>query len=143
MSGRPLPIPDQDSERFWAAAADHEFILQICRRCGRRQFYPRFTCVHCHAESLSWQPAPRDGTIYTVTVVRRAPSPALADEVPYSLALVELDAGPRLMANVVGAPPGEVRIGQRGTLGFRDLAPGVAIPQFTVYVEHTATVCST
>jgi uncharacterized OB-fold protein len=57
--------------------------------------------------NLEWVPASGRGTVYSTTVVRQKPP-----ELPYNVALIDLAEGPRMMSRVVGAPPGEVRIGR-------------------------------
>jgi uncharacterized OB-fold protein len=74
--------------------------VQRCEVCGLAQLYPRILCVHCGAQSLRWEEASGKGSIYSYTVVRRAPSPEFADDVPYALALVDLDEGPRVLARI-------------------------------------------
>jgi uncharacterized OB-fold protein len=80
--------------------------------------------------TLSWVAAPPRGTVYTYTIVRRAPSEEFRDRAPYVVALVDLDAGPRLMGNVVGAGAEEIQIGARVAVAF-DLAGGTPVPTFT------------
>jgi uncharacterized OB-fold protein len=104
--------------------------LQHCTACGHDQLYPRVICTKCFARDLVWQPASGRGAVYSVTVVRRAPSPAYAEDVPYVIALIDLDEGPRIMANVLGCPPEDVSIGQRVRIDFDDKAEGVRVPRF-------------
>jgi uncharacterized OB-fold protein len=68
--------------------------------------------------------------VHAVTVVHRAPSAAFRDAVPYALVLVDLDEGFRMLADVVGADPAAVAIGDRVRVVFQDRA-GVALPRFT------------
>lgn len=128
--GMPRPAPTHDSEPFWAATADGELIVQHCNACGHNQLYPRMLCVACHRQELDWWPASGRGTVYSVTVVRRAPSLHFVDDVPYAIALVDLVEGPRLMANIVGCPPQDVTIDLPVVVDFDDLAGGVRVPRF-------------
>ena len=68
--------------------------------------------------------------MHAVTVVHRAPSAAFKADVPYAIALVDLDEGFRMLANVVGTAPETVRIGDRVRLVFEPRGE-VALPQFT------------
>jgi uncharacterized OB-fold protein len=128
--GFPRPQPSTESEPFWAGALVGELRVQHCDTCGHNQLYPRAVCTNCYAETLSWQAASGLGTIYTVTVVRRAPSPDQAADIPYAIALVELDEGPRLMTNIAGCPPEEATIGRRVQVEFDEEAEGVRVPRF-------------
>jgi uncharacterized OB-fold protein len=75
-------------------------------------------CGACLADTLDWTPVSGMGIVYTCTIVRRPQSPAFS--APYVVAEVELDEGPRLLANIVGMEPEEVRIGLRVVVGFED-----------------------
>ncbi len=108
---RPLPRPTAISAPFWRAAAQGKLLLQRCRRCSSFIYYPRPFCPTCLSDDLEWKEASGRGTVYTYTVVRRAATPAFADKVPYVLAIVELEEGPRMLTNIVGCPPEEVSVG--------------------------------
>jgi uncharacterized OB-fold protein len=75
-------------------------------------------CSTCLTETLRWTPVAWTGTVYTYSVVRRPQAPVF--EAPYVVAEVELDEGPRLLANVVGIDPDAVSIGLRVRVGFED-----------------------
>lgn len=113
MEHKPAPIPDADTRPFWEACNREELIHQYCGSCGQAQFYPRALCARCGAGALEWRPSKGLGTIYTYTVNFRAPNPSFASDVPYVIALVDLDEGIRMMLNVKGCPPEAVRIGMR------------------------------
>ena len=127
---RPLPIPDAQTAPYWEAAREHRLVLPRCGDCGRFHFYPRALCPHCASASLSWAPASGRGSVYSYTVVHRAPSPAFAGELPYVVALIELEEGPHLMSNVVNCAPDAVRIGMRVKAVFRDFEDGTVLPVF-------------
>lgn len=94
-----------------ADPAENVLRLPRCRDCAAFHFYPRSRCPHCGSADLDWQPVSGAGTVYSYTVVQRAPAPAFADEVPYVVAIVALAEGPHLMSRIVGVPPDAVRIG--------------------------------
>ncbi|GAA2591436.1 Zn-ribbon domain-containing OB-fold protein [Dactylosporangium fulvum] len=129
-AAKPLPVPDQDSAGFWSAAAEHRLVVQHCDDCDADQLFPRLICTRCHGHALRLRPAAGTGTVYSCTVVRRAPSPAFAADVPYVVALVELAEGPRLMANIVDCVPDDVHIGMTVQVRFDDVAEGVSLPRF-------------
>ena len=106
------PVPDADTEPFWAGIQAGELRLQRCDACGSAVFYPRAVCPHCLGASLAWFTASGDGTIYSYTVAHRAFG-EFADQAPFTVALVDLDEGVRMMTRITGAGPGGVRIGQR------------------------------
>lgn len=126
---RLLPRPSPATQPFWDAARRHEFVLQWCERCRSFVFYPRSTCPRCGAARLSWRTATGTGAIHTFTVARRPTHRAFADRVPYVIAIVELDEGPRLTTEVVGVDPRDVRIGTRVMVEFED-HDDVSVPVF-------------
>jgi len=127
---RPLPAVTAETQPFWDGCRQGELRYQVCRACGGPQFYPRALCARCGATALDWCRASGGGTVHAVTVVHRAPSAAFRDAVPYAIALVDLDEGFRMMANVVGADPARVAIGDRVRVVF-ETRGDVALPQFT------------
>jgi uncharacterized OB-fold protein len=70
------------------------------------------------------------GAIYSFTVMWRAPEPAFDREVPYVLALVDLDAGPRMMSNIIGCPHERVKIGMRVEPVFVDINEDITLIKF-------------
>lgn len=107
---KPLPQPNAVTQRFWSSCAEGRFELQVCRHCGKRQFPPRAACAGCHSTDLQWQASTGRGTIYSFSVVHRAPLEAFKADVPYVLAIVELEEGVRAMMNVRAANPASVAI---------------------------------
>ena len=127
---RPLPIPDPATAPYWAAARAHRLSLPRCDDCGERHFYPRPLCPHCGSQRLGWADVSGDGTVFSFTIVQRAPSPAFADKVPYAVAIVALDEGPHLMSNIIGCAPDQVRIGMRVRVNFLDFNEEISLPVF-------------
>jgi uncharacterized protein len=109
---------DTDHDPYVEGLRSGELRLQQCTSCGAVQFYPRAYCASCRSVDLRWLPASGQGTVYSFTIVRRAPSKALAEHAPYLLAVVELAEGPHVMANLVGCAPEDVRIEQPVRLEF-------------------------
>lgn len=126
----PLPKPDKDSEVYWQAARRHELLLQQCSDCERFRFYPRSVCPHCLSDKFRWRPSSGRGRVYSFTIIHRAPTPAFRDQVPYVLALIDLDEGVRMMSNVIDCDPGVVRIGLRVEVIFADVTPEISLPKF-------------
>jgi uncharacterized OB-fold protein len=81
------------------------------------------------SDRIAWIEASGKGTIYSFTVVHRAPA-QFADSVPYVVALVDLAEGVRMMTNVVGCDPTAVRIGAEVEVEFDDVTPEIALPKF-------------
>jgi uncharacterized OB-fold protein len=127
---KPLPPITPDTAPFWAGCRAGTLLYQHCRRCDRVQFYPRAICTRCGGTSLEWRRSAGTGTVYAVTVVYRPPSSAFKADVPYAIALIDLDEGFRMMANVFSGDPEAVAIGDRVRVTF-ERRGDQAVPQFT------------
>lgn len=131
---RPLPVIDEDSRPYWEAARTHRLALQRCDTCGSYAPPVRARCPHCHGQELRWTAVSGGATVYSFTIVRRPAGPAFADLVPYVVALVELDEGPRLLCTLRVEEPDRARVGQRVTVAFEDLDE-VTLPVFEPSLE--------
>jgi uncharacterized protein len=131
MALKPLPRPYQDTEPYWEAAKEKRLVLQQCKDCGKHQFYPRGVCSHCLGSALDWVEARGRGKVHTFTVCHRAPHPGFAGQVPFVIAVIELDEGVRMMTNIVGCDPKTVRIDMPVKVTFEEATPEVTLPQFT------------
>jgi uncharacterized OB-fold protein len=110
VTERAFPVPDAVTQPFWEGVAEGVLRLQRCRACGRHVFYPRAVCPSCMACDLEWVEASGSGEVHSFTVVHRAP-PDHRDEVPYVVALVDLDEGVRMMTRLVDVAPAAVSVG--------------------------------
>ena len=96
---------------YWQRVRALGFAMPHCADCGRFHFHPRPACPHCGSERIAPAKASGRGTVYSYSVVHRAPSAAFADQVPYVVVIIETEEGPHLMSRVVGMPPEAVAIG--------------------------------
>lgn len=82
---------------------------QSCEGCGAAQTLTRYACMRCGSQRLAWRDAAGTGTVHAITAVMRAPSDEFRALTPYTLVLVDLDEGSRVMAHGL---PG-LKIGDR------------------------------
>ncbi|MGH7899772.1 MAG: Zn-ribbon domain-containing OB-fold protein [Candidatus Binatia bacterium] len=127
---KPLPRIDEENRWFWEAAARHELVLEKCAACGRVRFYPRALCPSCLSAEVEYLRASGRGKVYTFTVTHQNQAPGFRDELPYVMAYVELDEGPRLLTNIVSTPPDDVKVGMAVEVVFEDVSETLAIPKF-------------
>lgn len=120
MPGKPAPVPNADTKPFWEACNRESLIYQTCRRCGYRQFYPRKVCKQCASEDLEWVEAQQRGTVHSFTIQYRAPTPAFREDVPYIIALIDLEDGIRMMMNIKNCNPEDLYIGMPVMIGFEE-----------------------
>ena len=134
VTGKPRPdLGDDAAAPYWEAASRHELMLPCCVRCGLVFFRPRRVCPRCWADELSWQRMSGRGAVWTFTEVH-VPfyDDTWADDVPYVVAVIELDEGPRLLANIVEPDIDRLAIGDRVEVTFEDRPEGVSLPMFRV-----------
>ena len=114
------PVADADTEPYWAGIAGGELRLQRCEACQAVVFYPRAVCPHCLGSPLRWFTGAGTGRVYSYTVAHRAFG-EFASQAPFTVALIDLDEGPRMMARIVDAGPGGVRIGMPVRMVVREI----------------------
>ena len=126
---RPVPVPDPESAPHWAAANEGRLVVQRCARCGNHQLYPRPHCLRCRGP-VEWVEASGHGTVYSFTVIRQNFSRSFRHLIPYVVALVDLDEGPRLMTNMVGCEPEDLVIGMPVRVRFEPVSDDASLPMF-------------
>lgn len=109
----PLTLPG-----FFDALADGELVGGVCADCGAVLVPPRPACYACGSREVEPEPQPRQGEIYSYTAVH-TPPPQLADDAPYTIAVIELASGGRLTGRVA-APYEAMDIGDAVELTVRE-----------------------
>lgn len=107
-AGIPEPVPSRWSRPYWEGLAQGELRYQRCAGCGTAVFAPAPVCPGCLSGDLVWEVSAGRGTIYSWTVVWRPQTPAF--RVPYAAAIVDLDEGWRMLANVIGCEPDDLAV---------------------------------
>lgn len=130
MTGAPVPNQEGVAGPFWEAARQGRLVAQRCQGCGYIFLPPRRWCPRCWASQLEWIACSGRGRVYSFTVVHQAPSHFFQRRAPYVLAILELEEGPRLMANIVGVEPARVHIDMAVQVTFERRGE-VSVPQFT------------
>jgi uncharacterized OB-fold protein len=128
--GMPMPMADVITLPWWEAAARHRLVVQRCKSCGHTRLPPAPLCPECRSTDLDWLEVPGRGEVYTYTVMHR---PMAADQqLPFVIAVVALEdsGGVRMISNVVGCDPAEVRIGMPVELVWEDMSEDLAVPRF-------------
>jgi uncharacterized OB-fold protein len=129
--GKPQPTPSAESAPFWAGAKERKLLLPRCNSCGKFWFPPSQRCAHCLSADFAWRESAGQGRIYSFVVFHRVYHPAFEGDVPYAVAIVELDEGPRMLANIVGTKPDEIGCDQRVRVVFEERGDQT-IPQFVI-----------
>ena len=125
---RPYPRPDRDTAPFWEAQRDHELRLQRCSVCASFRFPVTPICPQCHSFDFEWALCSGRGIVYSYTVVHHQTHPAFP--VPYTIVLVELEEGPRLIGQLRG-PADHLSIGAQVTIDWED-SPDQPLPVWLI-----------
>jgi uncharacterized protein len=110
----PQPLPDPDTRGFWEATARGELAICRCSSCGLWLQPPLERCRRC-ASATTFEPVSGAGSVYSYIVVHHPAVPGFLDDLPYVVALVELDEQPglRLAARIMDTSPDAIGVGQR------------------------------
>jgi uncharacterized OB-fold protein len=114
---------DAATEHFFAQASEGKLCVKACKSCGKTHWYPRALCPFCMGET-EWRESPGQGTIYSVSVTRKA------GPIPYAIAYVTLDEGVTLLTNIVDCDLDSLKIGQRVSVTFKPAEGGAMVPMF-------------
>ena len=129
----PIPAPPMTelTQPFWDALKhDGALTFQRCMACGHGWLPARSDCPNCLGSQWSREASKGLGTLVSWVVYRHAYHPAFEARLPYTVAVVQLDEGPRMISNVVGADAASLRIDQRLRLAV-EIEVDLTVPRFT------------
>ena len=118
---KPIPVPSPSTEFFWTGVKEHQLLLQQCDKCSAYRFPPSPICPECLSSDYTVKPVSGKGTVFTFGVYHRLYSPAFEEDLPYTVGMIELEEGPRLVSNVVGIAPGDVYCGMPVVVTYDDI----------------------
>jgi len=135
---KPLPIPgglfgtttEEFTRPFWEAAKKHELIIPRCKSHGGLFFYPRELCPVCLSSDLEWVKVSGNGRVYAFTIVYQPNDPLFVEDVPYVYAVIQLDEGVRIISNVIGIDPADVKIDMVVEAVFEDITDDWTLVKF-------------
>jgi uncharacterized OB-fold protein len=133
---RPLPVPDQVSGPFWAAAARHVLTVARCSRCRSFAIPPDQACPHCGSTDpgFEFEPVSGQGVVRSWTVLRQSFLPGFEADLPFMLVDVELAEQDelRMIGRLLDGSDAPVSLGARVRAAFEDVAPGISVPAFVL-----------
>lgn len=126
---RPLPQPTPETQHFWDGLQDGELRLQRCAACAHVYYPPRPFCPDCSSREVEIFNASGKGKLASY-VINHRPHPAW--DAPYSIAIVELEEGPRMATNIVNCPqtPEALAIDMPVEVVFEAVSDGITLPLF-------------
>ncbi len=129
-SEHPIPAPTlhPDNEGYWQGVKRQELVLQRCKACGDWLHPPRPMCPECRSLETEWIPSAGKGTIHSWVTYQDSPHPGF--KAPYTVVLVELEEGVRLVSNLVDVTPEDVAIGMPVEVVFDQVTEEIILPKF-------------
>lgn len=121
---RLLPPISPAAEPFWEATREQRLVLQWCTACELAIHFPREACPRCLGTDLVFRPAAGTGTVYAVSTMPVPGNAGMADRAPYTVALVDLPEGVRVLSNVLGEGALDVAVGDPVVAAWEPLADG-------------------
>ena len=100
-----VPEPTPHSAPYWEGLNERKLLLQKCRSCGRIRHYPQPMCPVCHSMEVEWIEASGRGAVHSWTVTHHPFHPGFRDDLPYTLATVDLAEGVRMATNLIDIAP--------------------------------------
>jgi len=125
---RPRPAVNPDNAFWFEAAKQHRLVVQRCTSCDTLRHPPGPQCPHCQSFDWDTVEASGRGTLYSWVVAHHPRHPAF--DYPLLIAVVELEEGTRLITNLTGVAPEDVRIGMPLVVEWHDADPDLALPLF-------------
>jgi uncharacterized OB-fold protein len=127
---KPLPAVTSLNAPFWEGLKRRELKLQRCDGCGRLWYPPSPLCPRCWSDKFTWTRLSGRGRVNSWVVFHQAYFKSFEQDVPYNVAEVELDEGPRLLTNLVGIRNGEIRAGMPVEIVFDDATEEITLAKF-------------
>lgn len=127
---KPLPAVTSLNAPFWEALKRRELKLQRCDGCGYVWHPPGPLCPHCWSDRFTWTRLSGRGRVNSWVVFHQAYFKSFEGDVPYNVAEVELEEGPRLLTNLVGVGNEEIRIGMPVEIVFDDATEEITLAKF-------------
>lgn len=119
-----------DSKSFWDGCREHHLRLQKCRNCGFVRWPLSIICPKCYSFNTDWTATTGKGKIFSFVVYHKAYHKAFESEVPYIVGSVDLDEGPRIVTNIVGCRPEELKCDMRVEVTWEDVDEDFSLPKF-------------
>jgi uncharacterized OB-fold protein len=127
---KPLPRPNRLSAPYWEGAHQHELRILHCSACGHNFLPAADRCPQCLGKQLEWVKSSGRGKVWSWVVFHQRYFAAFEADLPYNVAYVELDEGPRLMTNLVECDADAIRCDMPVEVVFDDLTPEISLPKF-------------
>jgi uncharacterized OB-fold protein len=127
---KPVPNVTPQMAPFFAGARQGQLLVQKCNECGILRFPAQATCTNCLSAAAGWIVASGRGEILSFNVMHQVYHPGFAAEVPYAVVMIKLEEGPKVVSNLVGVKPDEIRCGLPVEVVFERVNDQITLPKF-------------
>ena len=127
---KPLPIITENNRPFWEATKNHELRLQKCAKCAKFWYPSGPLCPHCWSRDYEWTRVSGRGRVTSWVVFHQVYFDSFREDVPYNVAQVELEEGPRLMSGLVNIKNEEIIMDMPVEVVFEDVTEEVTLHKF-------------
>jgi uncharacterized OB-fold protein len=124
-------VNDPGTAPFWKGAKDGKVIVQACKKCGYLRWPPGPLCNECLSDETEWREVRPTGTLWSYAIYHRAMNPRFKDQIPYTVALVELDDGPRMYGRLVNSA-GKIEPGMPVRAVLQEAEPGITVVNWEI-----------
>lgn len=127
---KPVPVPSPETAPFWEAAREHRLTLPKCEECGKVRFPPSGHCPACGGAAHEWVALSGRGRVFSFVTYHRLYHKGWEGELPYVVAVIELEEGPRLLSTLTGIKPEDVKCDMPVEVVFDDITDDATLPKF-------------
>jgi uncharacterized OB-fold protein len=127
---KPLPAIQSWSKPFWDATRERRLLIQECRNCGKKIFYPKKYCPECRSTDIGWIESSGEGKVYSFSTLHLGVHPKFEGNAPYTIAIIELNEGVRLMSNIANCDLQDIQCDMPVKVTFEDVTEEITLPRF-------------
>ena len=127
---KPLPVITEETAPYWEYCKKHELRMQKCTQCSYIRFPISIVCPNCHSMESEWTKLSGKGKVYSFIIFRQAYHESYKDDIPYVVAIIQLDEGPRMESNIIGCKVEDVKIDMPVEVCFNDVTEEISLPKF-------------
>jgi uncharacterized OB-fold protein len=127
---KPLPLISSLNKPYWDGLKNRELRLQQCAGCGEVRYPPAPLCPQCWSRDYSWAKLSGYGKVNSWVVFHQSYFRGYDDALPYNVAEVELDEGPRLLTNLVEIENEAIRADLPVEIVFDDVTSEITLARF-------------
>ena len=135
---KPLPKVNADTKPFWEGCREHQLRFQKCTHCSHVRWPPSVLCPMCYSRDTEWVVSSGRGRVYSFVVYHQAYHPAFEGDLPYVVAIVELEEAPHVLTNIIGCSPEQVKCEMPVEVVWEEVTDKITLPKFRPAPENVS-----